>query len=124
MDQFIQAVEVALPVVGVLAAVVWALIVFHGDSRWLKRELAVDGDGEVKWPNKAEAKTMSSLVLGQNEQIAGHEGRLARLEEREEQVLGEIKVHLSTLGEKMDDVSERVIRLEERSKDRRRSDLS
>jgi hypothetical protein len=117
MSQWLNAIGTALPVVMALALMVWMAITYHGDSRWLRRNEAVDTkSGEMKWPTKELFETTRSLVLGQNDSIADHEDRLGRMEERTEIILGEIRSHLQKMSSTLDDVSGRVIRLEERSK--------
>ena len=123
MTEWLQPIGQALPIVLALVLVIWMAIVYHGDSRWLKRPEAMDNDGRPKWATKETVDTMSALILGQNDGIAAHENRLGRLEDREEIVLKDIRTRLTSLDEKMDDVGTRVIRLEERTKDRRRTDL-
>lgn len=122
MTEWLGPVASALPIVLALALVIWMAIVYHGDSRWLRRQEAVDHDGNTKWPSKDTVTTINALVIGQTDKIADHEDRVARLEEREEIVLGEIRTKLTGLSETMEDVKTRVIRLEERSKNRRSSD--
>jgi hypothetical protein len=118
MTEWLDAIKTALPVVMALALMIWMAIVYHGDSRWLRRQEAIDNTGDVRWA----PKNVVATVLGQNDSIAAHENRIDRLEEREETVLKDIRAHLESLSVKMDDVGERVIRLEERAKDRRHSD--
>lgn len=118
MTQWMHAIGAALPIVMALALMIWMAIVYHGDSRWLKRQEAVDNAGDVRWA----PKSMERLTLGQGDSIADHENRLDRLEEREETILKDIRAHLEDLGTKMDDVRDRVTRLEERAKDRRHTD--
>lgn len=122
MQEWLRAVEAAWPVVITLGLMIWALIVFHGDTRWLKRSEAVGSDGKPVWAGKEEVAILDKLVMGQNDTIADHEHRLSSHESRDETVLAQIDRNLESLNEVMKLVSEKVIRLEERSLDRRRTD--
>ncbi len=111
MPEWLSAIGTALPVVGVLAAIVWALIVFHGDSRWQRAEDAKKMQSAID--------TQAALLVGQNDKTADHEGRLARLEELDQVLF----TKLDSIGEKLGDVSDRLIRMETRWSDgRRRND--
>lgn len=126
MIEWLGPIASALPIVLAIALVIWMAIVYHGDSRWLRRQEAVDKDGDMKWPSKDTVTAINALVLGQTDKLAEHENRVARLEEleeREEIVLAEIRSQLTVLADTMGDVKICVIRLEERSKNRRVSDI-
>lgn len=122
MPTWLSAIVSSLPLVGILAAIVWAMIVFHGDTRWLRRPEATNGDGEFKWAPKDMVSNMNVLLLGQNDKIADHDNRIDRLEEREEERMARIEGHLTTISADVKDISERVIRLEEHGKQRRAND--
>ena len=70
----------------------------------------MDNDGDVRWA----PRSIVSTVLGQNDAIAQHDGRLDRMAEREELILGEINKNLHNMSAKIDDMAPRLIRLEER----------
>ena len=130
-----DVLKLAIPMVVLLAGVIWALIVYHGDSRWLRQQVALDKDGDPKWMTRKEAEqlaadledtrekaadglanatnVLTTMVLGQNDLIANHEGRLVRLEERDAMLLPPIRDALATIATKFGDVSERLARLED-----------
>jgi len=122
MPTWIEAIGSALPVVMVLALVIWMAIVYHGDSRWVRHKDAYDADGETKWAKKEKVESMSSLLLGQNDKLADHEDRVGRMEERERATLKRIDHNLDGIATGVSDMRDRVIRLETKMEQRRHED--
>lgn len=105
---WLDAIGAAWPVVVALALIIWTFIVYHGDTRWQRREEAKKMQDTLE--------THANLLTGQNDKVADHNSRLERLEERDEAVLK----RLDSIGEGLQSVNERLIRMETRWSDGRR----
>ena len=104
-----EALKLAIPVVLILATVVWALLVYHGDGRWVRRDEALDKGGDPRWA----PKSVEMMALGQNDKLADHEGRMIRLEERDVTILIPLRDALEGIAEKLGAMNDRLVRLED-----------
>ena len=104
---WLDAFKLAIPLAVLCASIIWALIVYHGDGRWVRRPEVFDKNDSPRWALKETMEINTTMTLGQNDNIADHEERLIRLEERD------VRSTLSAIAIKIDGISERVTRLED-----------
>ena len=110
---WVEAIKTAAAIAIMLGPTVWALIVYHGDSRWIRRPEAMYPDGQARWLGKdirdeyiKTLTTHGAMLMGQNDNIANHESRLKVLEARD------VHEALRAITIKLEDVSERLARME------------